>query len=74
VLDARQLASAAPLMQREALRLLWERESWPLQEMGFEAWQRAAAVVNATETAMDFPGGVRLRCLKNVVQAWSKQD
>jgi len=71
VLDARRLGEAPPLLVREALRLLWEREGWPEGEMGFDAWQRAAAVVAGTETAVDFPGGVRLRRVGHVVQAAS---
>jgi tRNA(Ile)-lysidine synthase len=67
VLDVRKLASAPPLLAREALHLLWQRENWPLGEMGFEAWQRALAVA-VGEGAADFPGGVRLRRVGHVVQ------
>ena len=69
VLDSRRLTGAPPLLVREALRQLWEREGWPLGEMGFDAWQRAAAVVAGAEPAADFPGGVRLRRVGHVVQA-----
>jgi tRNA(Ile)-lysidine synthase len=68
VLDAKQLVAAPAVLVREALRLLWEREAWPLGEMGFEAWQRATAVIRGEETAVDFPGGVRMRRAGHVVQ------
>ena len=45
VLDVRRIAAAEPLLAREALRLLWERERLPLGEMGFEAWQSVMEVV-----------------------------
>jgi tRNA(Ile)-lysidine synthase len=73
VLDAPRLASAPELLVREALRQLWQRERWPLGEMGYEAWQRAAAVVSGEQAAVDCPGGVRLRRLGRVVQASNKQ-
>jgi tRNA(Ile)-lysidine synthase len=68
VLDARQLNAAPALLQREALRLLWERENWPLKEMGFDAWQRAAEVVRGEAAAIDFPAGIRMRRVGQVVQ------
>jgi tRNA(Ile)-lysidine synthase len=68
VLDARQLDAAPAVLVREALWLLWEREKWPLGEMGFEAWQRAVTVIRGEQTAVDFPGGVRIRRLGQVVQ------
>jgi tRNA(Ile)-lysidine synthase len=68
VLDARQLAAAPPVLLRESLRLLWEREGWPLQAMGFDAWQRASTAVRDEGAAGDFPGGVRMRRVGHVVQ------
>jgi tRNA(Ile)-lysidine synthase len=68
VLDARWLAEAPALLVREALRMLWEREVWPMGEMGFEDWQRALKVVRGEESAVDFPAGVRMRRMGHVVQ------
>jgi tRNA(Ile)-lysidine synthase len=68
VLDARQLDAAPAVLVREALWLLWDREKWPLGEMGFEAWQRAVTVIRGEQTAVDFPGGVCIRRVEQVVQ------
>jgi tRNA(Ile)-lysidine synthase len=68
VLDASHLADAPPVLTREALRLIWQREGWPLGEMGFDDWQRAAEVVRGTLAAIDLPGGLHIRRLENVVQ------
>ncbi len=69
VLDARQLAAAALVLVREALRLLWRRESWPLGDMGFERWQQVAAVARGESPAVDLPGGIRIQKIGHVVQA-----
>ena len=60
---------AAPLHQvRPMFRLVWQREGWPMDAMGFDAWQRVAAVARGEATAADLPGGVRMRCAGRVVQ------
>jgi tRNA(Ile)-lysidine synthase len=68
VLDARPLQAAHAALLCEALRLLWERENWPLSEMGFERWQQVATVVLGACPAADLPGGVRVRRVGHVVQ------
>jgi tRNA(Ile)-lysidine synthase len=68
VLDARQLSAAPVVLLRETLRLLWLREGWPLGAMGYEAWQRAAALVRGEDAAMDFPGGLHMRRVGHVIQ------
>jgi tRNA(Ile)-lysidine synthase len=68
VLEADRLVAASPVVMREALRLIWNRGDWPLGEMGFEDWQRAAAVVCGDLPAVDLPGGVHIRRMENVVQ------
>lgn len=61
--------SAAPRhLIREALRLAWTREGWPLGEMGFADWDRLADVVQGERRAVDFPGGITARMQGRVVQ------
>jgi tRNA(Ile)-lysidine synthase len=68
ILDRRCLAAAGRHQVREAFRLAWEREGWPLGGMGFDDWERLAGLVWGEGTAVDLPGGVRARALPNVVQ------
>jgi tRNA(Ile)-lysidine synthase len=72
VLDREALAAAGPRL-REAFRLLWEREGWPTGEMGFDAWERVAAVARGECTAAELPGGVHVRCRERVVQVERRQ-
>jgi tRNA(Ile)-lysidine synthase len=53
---------------RAALRLLWQREGWPLAEMGFEHWQRLSDLAHAADGAHDLPGGVHARRRGGVLQ------
>jgi tRNA(Ile)-lysidine synthase len=53
---------------RAALRLVWERESWPMSDMTFDAWNRAVEIAGGNATACDFPGGVTMRHAGRVVQ------
>jgi tRNA(Ile)-lysidine synthase len=68
VFERRSLAAAPRGRVREALRLVWEREGWPMAEMGFDAWERLAAVARGESAAVDLPGGVRARGRGRVVQ------
>lgn len=53
---------------RGMLRLLWEREGWPLRDMTFEHWKRLVGVALGDETAIDLPGGINARRKGNVLQ------
>ncbi len=68
VLDAATLAAAPRAVLRAALRLLWEREGWPVSDMGFDAWDRAVEIAGGSAPACDFPGGVSMRGAGRVVQ------
>jgi tRNA(Ile)-lysidine synthase len=61
VLEWAPLAAAGRHRARAALRLLWAREGWPLDAMGFDAWERLAGVVFGEAAACDLPGGLRAR-------------
>jgi tRNA(Ile)-lysidine synthase len=62
------LEAAGPVLVRELLRLVWQREGWPQGAMGFVDWDRAAALVSGASAGNDFPGGVRVRALAHVIQ------
>ena len=68
ILDAATLLAAPRAMLRAALRLLWEREGWPMSDMTFDAWDRAVEVACRNAPACDFPGGVIMRHTGRVVQ------
>ena len=67
ILDAAALGTSAVLI-RSALRLVWEREGWPMGEMGAAAWDRAVDVALGQTAAWDFPVGVTMRHTGRVVQ------
>jgi tRNA(Ile)-lysidine synthase len=68
VLDPARLGAAPRNWIREAFRLLWQREGWPLGGASFETWERAAAVALGEIPAVDLPGSVRVRRKGRVVQ------
>lgn len=72
VLDADALVTAPRGLTRAALRLVWEREGWPMSDMTFDAWERAVDVACRNAPACDFPGGVRVRRAGRVVQLTRK--
>ena len=67
ILDAPRLGTS-PAVARAVLRLVWQRERWPLADMGADAWDRAAAVALGSNPACDFPGGITMRHTGRVVQ------
>jgi tRNA(Ile)-lysidine synthase len=68
ILDAGRLDAAPRRLVRALFRLLWRREGWPRGDMGFDAWQRLAAVAAGEAGAADLPGGVRVLRRGSVVQ------
>ncbi len=63
ILDASVLRQASIVLVREAFRLLWRREGWPMDGMTHAHWQRVGSLQPA-----DYPGGVRVRCVGRVIQ------
>jgi len=53
---------------RAVLRLVWEREGWPMEQMDADAWDRACDVADRNIQAVDFPGGISARHTGRVVQ------
>jgi tRNA(Ile)-lysidine synthase len=68
IFDRQQLSQASRSLVREAFRLAWEREGWPLAKMRFEEWDRLTAVALGETPAVDLPGGIRAVCRDRVVQ------
>jgi tRNA(Ile)-lysidine synthase len=68
VLDAATLCAAPRGVLRAALRVLWEREGWPMSAMTFDSWERAVEVADGNAPACDFPAGVSMRHAGRVVQ------
>jgi tRNA(Ile)-lysidine synthase len=68
ILDRAVLAAAPRHRVRTALRLLWAREGWPMDAMGYASWERLAGLVFGTGTAADLPGGIRARCRGPILQ------
>jgi tRNA(Ile)-lysidine synthase len=60
ILDVPILRQAPLPLVREALVVLFERESWPRGSMTFDHWATAAAVATGTMTASDLPDGLRI--------------
>lgn len=68
IFDLRHLQSAPRPRVREMFRLVWLRESWPLDGMNRAAWDRVARVVFEDLLAVDLPGGLHVRRRGRVVQ------
>ncbi|MCU0703649.1 MAG: tRNA lysidine(34) synthetase TilS [Fimbriiglobus sp.] len=68
VLDAEKLTTLGEAKTRRVLRVLWNRERWPVTGMTFDHWRRAAMIAAGTHSAADFPDGVHVRRVGRVVQ------
>jgi tRNA(Ile)-lysidine synthase len=68
VFDGSELAGATDHRLAELFRRVWEREGWPLGSMTAAHWRRLTRVVDGTDPAADFPGGVHVRRVGRVVQ------
>ena len=67
ILNIADLGPSAAVV-RAVLRLVWEREGWPTDQMDAAAWDRACAVARRELPAWDFPGGISMRHAGWVVQ------
>lgn len=59
-LSTRVFADQPLHLLRESFRLLWQRQQWPLQSMGFREWNRLADVALTTGN-INLPGKLRVR-------------
>jgi tRNA(Ile)-lysidine synthase len=53
---------------RDLWRMVWEREGWPRQAMGFAEWNRLADLCGDGPLAIDLPGRIRARRRGAVIQ------
>lgn len=53
---------------RAMFRRVWERENWSRNAMSFECWNRLISLVTEELSAADFPGSIRARRRRNVIQ------
>jgi tRNA(Ile)-lysidine synthase len=67
VLDVAALGTSRALV-RAVMRLVWDREGWPQEQMDADAWDRACEFGDRSVRAWDFPGGVTMRHSGRVVQ------
>jgi tRNA(Ile)-lysidine synthase len=74
IMDARKLAEAPTILAGEALRLIWQREGWPLGEMGLEDWRRVLEVARGEINAVDLPASLHARRVSQVLQLSPKQN
>jgi tRNA(Ile)-lysidine synthase len=68
VFDHSSLAVAPRRWRRAMWRLVWKRENWPRQEMGYREWDRLAGLCRGQPAAIDLPGGIRARRRGLVIQ------
>jgi tRNA(Ile)-lysidine synthase len=68
VFEFPRLRDASANQVCEMFRLVWQREGWPQQDMGFPEWQRLARVARGESAATDLPGPIRARHRNRVVQ------
>jgi tRNA(Ile)-lysidine synthase len=68
ILDRARLAAAPRRTARTMFRLLWAREGWPMDPMGYESWERLAELAAAGSGAIDLPGLIHVCSRERVVQ------
>ncbi|MFO1041969.1 MAG: tRNA lysidine(34) synthetase TilS [Planctomycetaceae bacterium] len=59
-LNTRIMADQPVHLVRELFHLVWRRQQWPRQGMGYSEWNRLAELARKGGNA-DFPGGIRAR-------------
>jgi tRNA(Ile)-lysidine synthase len=74
ILDATRLAAAPRRLVRAAFRLVWAREGWPVDALGYEGWERLCGLVFDESRAVDLPGRVHARRRGGVVQLGRKGE
>ena len=68
IFDLPTFATASRSCLRNALRLIWQQESWPVDAMNFQAWERLADVARGHSSTVDLPGKLHARSRGCVVQ------
>jgi tRNA(Ile)-lysidine synthase len=68
-IDAASLAGQPPYLLRELLALIWRRQSWPLQAMGFVQWDQLARMLLISDAACSTSTAVNKKIFPGNVQA-----
>jgi tRNA(Ile)-lysidine synthase len=68
VFSIAKLRAASPNCVREMIRLVWQREAWPMGDMDFERWHRLVEIAQGSLSAWDFPGKIHARKVGSVIQ------
>jgi tRNA(Ile)-lysidine synthase len=71
-LDVRGLNGQPRHLVREVFRLLWQRQQWPRQAMGFNEWDRLAEIALASGSA-HLPGGIEARRVTDLLMTLSRR-
>lgn len=64
--NLKRIAHLHPALIRQTLLLIWQDQSWPLQDMSFDKWERLVAICqnvpshNGYQCVEIFPGNIRL--------------
>jgi tRNA(Ile)-lysidine synthase len=74
ILDASRLAAASRRLVRAVFRLVWAREGWPVDALGYEGWERLGGLVFDEGRAVDLPGRAQARRRGPVVQLGRKGE
>ena len=74
IFNRARLAAAPPRLARAALRFAWAREAWPLDAMGYDAWDRLTGLVHCESGGLDLPGSVHARLRGQVLQIGPKES
>jgi tRNA(Ile)-lysidine synthase len=68
VFDRKKLSQISTTKARLLARLLWRREGWPRDGMGYREWIRLANYFQRSNSAIDLPGGIRARWLPRIIR------
>ncbi len=68
IFELQPLAQAPRHLLREMFRQVWRRQGWPEDAIGFDGWERLAAVATGAETACDLPQGVKAQRIGRVLR------
>jgi hypothetical protein len=68
ILQAAPLQAESRWLVTELFRHLWEREGWPRGAMTASHWQRVVDIVLGGLNSADFPDGIQVKRVNQVVQ------
>jgi len=69
VLDRKKMESLARHTLRTLWSAIWQRESWPLQDMAYRDFERIAEWCRSGSVALELPGGIRMTRREKTIAA-----